>query len=46
MADKVKKSARGEYGLTLADLGKENKNIVVIFPDSGDRYLSTKLFEE
>ena len=26
----VKKSARGEYGLTLADLGKTNKNIVVI----------------
>ena len=24
---------------------EENKNIVVIFPDSGDRYLSTKLFE-
>lgn len=23
----------------------KNKNIVVIFPDSGDRYLSTKLFE-
>ena len=23
----------------------ENKNIVVLFPDSGDRYLSTKLFE-
>ena len=30
MTDKVKKSARGEYGLTLADLGKENENIVVI----------------
>lgn len=25
-------------------LRNENKNIVVIFPDSGDRYLSTKLF--
>ena len=24
----------------------EGKNIVVIFPDSGDRYLSTALFEE
>lgn len=24
---------------------EDNKNIVVIFPDSGDRYLSTKLFE-
>lgn len=24
---------------------EENKKIVVIFPDSGDRYLSTKLFE-
>lgn len=24
---------------------EENKNIAVIFPDSGDRYLSTKLFE-
>lgn len=24
----------------------KNKNIVVIFPDSGDRYLSTQLFEE
>lgn len=24
----------------------KNKNIVVIFPDSGDRYLSTALFEE
>jgi len=24
----------------------KGKNIVVIFPDSGDRYLSTALFEE
>ncbi len=30
MKEVIKKSARGEYGLTLADLGKENKNIVVI----------------
>ncbi len=27
-------------------LKEENKNVVVLFPDSGDRYLSTKLFEE
>ena len=34
-------------GITLA-LKEENKdkNIVVLLPDSGDRYLSTKLFEE
>ena len=25
---------------------EENKNIVVILPDSGDRYLSTPLFED
>jgi len=30
MTEVIKKSARGEYGLTLADLGKTNKNIVVI----------------
>lgn len=30
MTEVIKKSARGEYGLTLADLGKTNENIVVI----------------
>ncbi len=30
MTEVIKKSARGEYGLTLADIGKTNKNIVVI----------------
>ncbi len=30
ITERVKKSARGEYGLTLADIGKTNKNIVVV----------------
>ena len=27
-------------------MAAQNKNIVVIFPDTGDRYLSTPMFEE
>ncbi len=45
MTDKVKKSARGEYGLTLADLGKENKSIVVIDCDLSGSTM-TKHFRE
>lgn len=41
----VKKSARGEYGLTLADLGKTNKNIVVIDCDLSGSTM-TKYFRE
>ena len=41
----VKKSARGEYGLTLADLGKTNKNIVVIDCDLSGSTM-TKYFKE
>lgn len=41
----VKKSARGEYGLTLADLGQTNKNIVVIDCDLSGSTM-TKYFRE
>ena len=33
-------------GAALAAKETEGKNIVVIFPDSGDRYLSTDMFQE
>ena len=45
MTETVKKSARGEYGLTLADLGKTNKNIVVIDCDLSGSTM-TKYFRE
>lgn len=45
MTEVVKKSARGEYGLTLADLGETNKNIVVIDCDLSGSTM-TKYFRE
>lgn len=45
MTEVVKKSARGEYGLTLADLGKTNENIVVIDCDLSGSTM-TKYFRE
>ena len=45
MTETVKKSARGEYGLTLADLGKTNENIVVIDCDLSGSTM-TKYFRE
>lgn len=45
MTETVKKSARGEYGLTLADLGQTNENIVVIDCDLSGSTM-TKYFRE
>ena len=41
-------ATRQSYGEALTELGKRNKNIVVLFPDSGEKYLSVtnSMFEK